>query len=74
MSNDVPPISEQAMFSYPSAAPSNLEPITPPIGPETMVRASSLAFQLIVPPWVAMTRRSNLAPCLRKRSLTFFSV
>jgi GH15 family glucan-1,4-alpha-glucosidase len=32
---------------------------------ELVSEASSLAFQLIVPPWVAMTRRSNLAPCLR---------
>ena len=48
--------------------------MTPPIGPETMVRASSLAFQPMVPPWVAITRRSNLAPCFLKRSLTFFSV
>ena len=44
------------------------------IGPETMVRASSLAFQLMVPPCVAITRRSNFAPCFLKRSLTFFSV
>ena len=70
----VPPMSEQAMFSSPRYSPSSLEPITPPIGPETMVRASSLAFQLIVPPCVAITRRSNFAPCFLKRSLTFFSV
>ena len=44
------------------------------MGPDTMVRASSLAFQLIVPPCVAITRRSNFAPCFRKRSLTFLSV
>ena len=33
------------------------------MGPDTMVRASSLAFQLMVPPWVAITRMSNFAPC-----------
>ncbi|MNU11717.1 hypothetical protein D3C72_2597910 [compost metagenome] len=48
--------------------------MTPPMGPDTIVRASSLAFQLMVPPCVAITRRSNLAPCFLKRSLTFFSV
>ena len=38
------------------ASPSSFDPMTPPIGPETMVRASSLTFQEMVPPWVAIAQ------------------
>ena len=48
--------------------------MTPPMGPETMVRASSLAFQAMVPPWVAMTRKSNLVPCSLKAVDIFCNV
>ncbi len=39
-----------------------------------MVRASSLAFQLMVPPWVAITRMSNFDPLSLNADEIFFSV
>ncbi len=62
MSNDVPPMSVQSTFGSPSRSAIPWPPTTPPIGPETRVRASSRASIEIVPPWEAITRRSKPAP------------
>ena len=47
--------------------------MTPPIGPEISVRASSFASIEIVPPCAAMMRRSNCAPASLVASRTFAS-
>jgi hypothetical protein len=51
-----------------------LAPITPPIGPDTTVRASSLAFHETVPPWLAITSRSEVVPSSVKRASIAASV
>ena len=55
-------MSVQTTLSLPSSSARCLAPTTPPMGPETRVLASSLASVEIVPPWLAMTRRSKAAP------------
>ena len=54
--------------------PKYLPPTTPPMGPETSVRASSFALMLMVPPWLAITRTSKLAPFSLIRLSTSSSV
>ena len=44
------------------------------MGPETMVRASSLAFHEMVPPCVAITRKSNFEPFSLKAEVILLSV
>ncbi|MNW20217.1 hypothetical protein D3C71_2205190 [compost metagenome] len=44
------------------------------MGPDTIVRASSFAFQEIVPPCVAITRKSNFEPFSLKAEVILCSV
>ncbi len=74
MSKEVPPMSVHSTLSRPIRWASAWPPTTPPIGPETSVRASSLASIEIVPPWAAITRSSKPAPLLLVTSPTAFSV
>ena len=74
MSNEVPPISVQRAFGTASRSAIPWPPTTPPMGPETRVRASSLASIEIVPPWEAITRSSKPAPASFVLSRTAFSV
>ena len=78
MSKLVPPMSVHTTLRAPPNDPfvrstRYLAPITPPIGPEISVRASSRASIEIVPPWAAMIRRSKPAPAARLASRTRWS-
>ena len=74
MSKLVPPMSVQSTLGSSIRSASAWPPTTPPIGPETSVRASSFASIEIVPPWAAITRSSKPASCSRVTSRTFWSV
>ena len=74
MSNEVPPMSVQSAFGIPRRSAIPWPPTTPPIGPETSVRASSLASIEIVPPCEAITRSSKAAPASLVFLRTAFSV
>ena len=74
MSNDVPPMSVQRAFGIPSRSAIPCPPTTPPIGPDTSVRASSFASIEIVPPCEAITRSSKPAPARLVSSRTAFRV
>jgi hypothetical protein len=74
MSKLVPPMSVQRTFGRPSSRASACPPTTPPIGPETSVRASSRASIEMVPPCAAITRSSKPAPLSLVASLTRCSV
>jgi hypothetical protein len=74
MSKLVPPMSVQSTLGSSIARASAWPPTTPPIGPDTSVRASSRASIEIVPPWAAITRSSKPAPFRRVRSRTVWSV
>ncbi len=73
-SKEVPPMSVQSTLARSICWASAWPPTTPPIGPETSVRASSLASIEIVPPWAAMTRSSKPAPLRLVASSTVLSV
>ena len=55
-------MSVQRTFGSPIRSASREPPTTPPIGPETSVRAISFASIEIVPPCDAITRSSKAAP------------
>ncbi len=62
MSKEVPPISVQTTFGRPSFSARYRAPMTPPIGPEISVRASSRASTEIVPPCAAMIAQIERRP------------
>ena len=74
MSNEVPPMSVQSTLRSPRRSASAAPPTTPPIGPETSVRASSFASIDTVPPCEAITLSSKPAPASLVFARTFWSV